>query len=233
MKIPVLVAKFMFLPLLCLTSCGSPPNDTVVDRPQRLMSPAIEKLCNQLYGKNKRGLRVSWKGNVPIVFSFDTSFPPKFAKAVRSAMNTWNKAAGFELFRAEPNTRESSVPANDGQNTLYFLANDEQGQKLRKMVEPLFHEDGTLAVAVISGHANEIVDADIIFDGIANAFSTSRVHVDSFDVESVALHEFGHSLGLIHSDDPSSIMFYGQSPLDFSLRTLDATSVQMLDCEYR
>ena len=234
MKVPAALGKFIILVLWCLTACNSSPNSSVnSDQPQRLMPPEMENLCNRLYGKNKRGMRISWKGDVPIVFSFDVSFPKEFIVAVRSAMDTWNKAAGFELFRAEPNPREDSVPANDGRNTFYFISSGTRGESLYKDIAPLFHEDGGLAVTVVSGQANKIVDADIIFDGIANTFSTLRSPVGSFDVESVALHELGHSLGLGHSDNPSSIMYYGESPLNFSLRTLDLTTVKMLDCEYR
>ncbi|MBK8201635.1 MAG: matrixin family metalloprotease [Bdellovibrionales bacterium] len=128
---------------------------------------------------------------------------------------------------------EIILSRNDGRNTFYFLGNEEHGVKRRKIVEPLFREDGGLAVTVVNGRANEIIDADIIFDGIANNFSTSRNRVGYFDVESVALHELGHSLGLVHNEETSSIMFYGESSVNFSLRTPDATTIQTLDCEYR
>lgn len=235
MKKRIWSTNFLLLTLWWLVACERSSRNAVdaSDRPQRVMSPAIEHLCNQLYAKNTRNKRISWKGNAPILFSFDVSFPEEYIAAVKSAIETWNKAAGFELFRSDPNFRDYSVPANEGRNTFYFLGNDEHGVKLRKIVEPLLREDGGLAVTVVNGRANEIIDADIIFDGIANNFSTSRNRVGYFDVESVALHELGHSLGLVHNEEPSSIMFYGETSVNFSVRTLDATTIQTLDCEYR
>lgn len=235
MKKRIWLTRFMLLTIWWLIACERSSRNTVepTDQPQRVMSPALEHLCSQSYAKNKKAKRISWKKNTPILFYFDASFPEEYITAVKSAMETWNKAAGFELFRSDPNFRDYSLPANDGRNTFHFLGNDEHGVKLRKILGPLFREDGGLAVTVVNGRANEIIDADIIFDGIANAFSTYQIGVGHFDVESVALHELGHSLGLVHSDEPSSIMFYGESSVNFSLRTLDATTVQTLDCEYR
>ncbi|MBK9039946.1 MAG: matrixin family metalloprotease [Bdellovibrionales bacterium] len=234
MKKRIWSTNFLLLTLWWLVACERSSRNAVdaSDRPQRVMSPAIEHLCNQLYAKNIRDKRISWKGNAPILFSFDASFPEEYIAAVKSAIETWNKAAGFELFRSDPNFRDYSVPANDGRNTFYFRKRGARG-KAPKNRRALISRGWGLAVTVVNGRANEIIDADIIFDGIANNFSTSRNRVGYFDVESVALHELGHSLGLVHNEESSSIMFYGESSVNFSLRTLDATTIQTLDCEYR
>lgn len=42
---------------------------------------------------------------------------------------------------------------------------------------------------------------------------------NGFDIETVALHEFGHNLGMLHTDVPGSVMFPFVSP-NFTLRVL-------------
>lgn len=225
---------FVLMVVWVLTACGVQSDPETHDLPQKVMPSEMDKLCSRLYRKNIRGKRVSWKGAVPVTFSFDSSFPPDFVPAVKSAINSWNKAAGFELFRAKEYRAGNSLPANDGQNTFYFLNNDERGSALRADVKSLFREDGSVAVTQLYYRANQIIDTDIIFDGIANSFSNSRFHLNSFDVEAIALHELGHALGLMHNDEnPFSTMFYADSPLSFSFRMIDSTSEQMLDCEYK
>lgn len=213
--------------LLVLTTVGAIACDKrsrrgseETDLPQRVMDPAKEKLCNEVFKKNLRGKRISWKGKLPILFLFDAGFPAGFVPSVKSAAATWNQAAGFELFRIVSEVRPSSKPAHDGINTLYFM---KAGADLKL--------ENDLAVTIVNGRANQITDTDIIFNS-DKEFSASSFHPGSFDMERTALHELGHVLGLVDNKDSSSTMYFGDSSTGFPNRVLDDTAKQSLVCEY-
>ena len=234
-----MILNRLHLPILvlmlagALSACSRQPEEAP-ELPQKVMPPQVEKLCNQLYMTNSKGKRISWKSTGPITFSLDPSFPPEFVPAIQSAMDSWNGAAGYKLFQLRGYRRARSLPGNDTQNTIYFLnENDPASASLRAVAKPLFQEDGTLAATRLFTRANQIIDADIIFNGDAHTFSTSHFHFGSYDMEGVTLHELGHALGLTHNGDPMSLMFYAELPMSFSLREIDSTSKKMLDCEYK
>lgn len=55
-----------------------------------------------------------------------------------------------------------------------------------------------------------IVDADTVFNTPNFTFTTddSSCLFGSIDVESIAMHEFGHFYGLQHSSDPAAVMYH-------------------------
>lgn len=219
--------------VLSVTACGihpaSPKEEP--DAPQKKMSPEVEPVCNRLYNKSPRGRRISWKGAIPIRMNFDPEFPPEFVPVVVAAADTWNKAYGGTLFQILGIRKGTSLPALDRQNTIYFMRKTDTRYAALKAH---FDDDRAVAITNTMVRGNRILDADMIFDGSRRVFSTSRLRVNSFDVEGIALHELGHVLGLAHnSDNPMSTMFDGVSSIGVSVRDLDPVSSQMLDCEYR
>jgi peptidoglycan hydrolase-like protein with peptidoglycan-binding domain len=53
----------------------------------------------------------------------------------------------------------------------------------------------------------------------------------AFDIQSIALHEIGHCLGLVHSNDPSAVMYPTVQP-NFTLRALQMDDIQKFRALY-
>jgi hypothetical protein len=162
--------------------------------------------------------RCSWtKRELTYAFdvdSTDTTGTPEF-EAVRNAMRTW--AAAVQLTFTEvtnegaPDILIGWRPANDPDHTMV---------------------GGTLA------HADFPPDCDIVtanlpkpvhFDDTEHVWSMGAA-VNAFDVETVALHELGHILGLQHSSVNGAVMFPTVSS-NSTLRVLqpdDVAGVQQL-----
>lgn len=102
----------------------------------------------------------------------------------------------------------------DNKNKVYWI---ESGW-------PTEYGKNTLGVTIPAyDHRNNIVDADIVFNGVHFTWSTRQSCQPSqycTDTYSIALHEQGHFLGLDHSTSRSAVMFasYAGTPT----RTLSA-----------
>jgi hypothetical protein len=73
---------------------------------------------------------------------------------------------------------------------------------------------------------NRIVDADIVFwDGAFTFFAGSTGCSGGFYIEDIAVHEFGHALGLGHSTSVDATMYPSVSTCNMRNRTLDADDI--------
>lgn len=115
--------------------------------------------------------------------------------AVRSAFRRWSCVAGSRLRLVEgegPGAKEGE--SGDGRNSVFW------------------DEDGTFGLGVATlgvtlgpssseGEALERTFATIVFNGVHHAWSTTdelSAASDTVDVESIAVHEAGHWIGLDH-----------------------------------
>ena len=83
-----------------------------------------------------------------------------------------------------------------------------------------------IATAYYWSSGARLIDADIVFwDGAFRFFAGTSGCTGGFYVEDIAAHEFGHALGLGHSDVAGATMYPSVSSCDQSPRTLSADDI--------
>ena len=140
---------------------------------------------------------------------------------LQRAASEWRSAGQvpFEFIYGGTTTTQVIAP-NDGVNAVFYL--DQDG-------------GGALATTTWSAFSNgDIAGFDIAFydrDGAMNFVWAQNPNAGQFDIESVGVHEFGHALGMAHSDVSTATMFASVAAGDIQNRTLhsdDIAGVQAL-----
>ena len=152
---------------------------------------------------------IRWPGSSPKV-PFVVNASEDITKQIKAAANTWSKAgANFEFLYKSGHTNTSKATFN-GVNEI-FRGN-------------LGH-NRALAVATIWFNGSQIVEADMTFN---SAFAWSTTGSGGYDIQTVALHEFGHWVGLDHSPIWESIMYYQIKGVQRYLHPVDVAGIQYI-----
>lgn len=155
-------------------------------------SPKRQDSCG--FVQNVYGERVSWKGASEIRFYLHQSVPAEFEMAFRKATETWNTALGKTLIFIDSQKVLSNSPARDGKNIVYYL-NSWELEKASEQARTSLYWVG-----------DQIQEADIRINGLNYSFYWLNSIPGSVSMESLALHELGHVLGLKHNDSSPSVM---------------------------
>lgn len=128
----------------------------------------------------------------------DPVMAPDFAQAIQDASLTWGQVSGspFRFVFGGPSPSVDVTDHANGRNDLYF---DSQLQPFAYAVTYAFE----------SGVA--IQERDVAFNGTIT-WTTNGSPGGAPDVETVALHELGHVLGLLHEDAVPSVMHSSGDP---------------------
>lgn len=140
-----------------------------------------------------------WPGSsLPVPYEINPAGAPSgFSDAVRRANGSWSLVTttdGFGFaYNGQTSRTTADVGVRDGRNDWVWNAS---GAGL---------DDQTLAVtySIIDSRGN-VLESDTEFNG-SQPWATDGSR-RGYDIESVAVHEAGHWLRLIHSDVPGSVM---------------------------
>ena len=201
-----LICVVIILGLFGLVACGPEQN--------------VEQSCE--FVQNSFGERVSWKGELPIVFYLHESFPQQYVPAVEAAMSRWEQTYGMEMFKLAGYTNAPLQPKQDQWNIMYWMNTWEPNRKYEQ------------ARTSIYWLGDKIREADIRFNARDfRYFWGMRPDPSAVDIESLAVHELGHVLGLSHVEDESKgsvmnpVLKYGTFR-----RQISDSDVASLECEY-
>lgn len=137
-----------------------------------------------------RTITLKWARFPVRYFITDRSVPSvsasQFQDAIDRAFNRW-EAVETATVRADFAGFTGALPVSDGMTTLGFVNRPDLD---RVVAATSFTTD------VLSG---EILESDIFFNASLSWSVASPGEENRFDVESIAVHEVGHLLGLAHS----------------------------------
>lgn len=185
--------------------------------------PQFKKQSSCNFMQNAYGERISWKRELPVIIDIDSSVPNSSLDALQAAMDTWEKAAGKQLFKIGT-TVSSGKAREDGRNILYWMDTWEGGK---------LDEQGRTVVRWVGGQLKE---TDILINNSQQSnfqfyWATKSNDGGKVELESLFLHELGHVLGLKHNESPGSVM--DPELRKGQIRTALATpDVDSLYCEY-
>ncbi|MGE0174372.1 MAG: matrixin family metalloprotease [Oligoflexales bacterium] len=222
--------KFAIPMCLMLAACG----------PARGKNPPREgDRAQQSYLWKKRNLPINGRYSLlPIEFYIDQEATTEQQLAIESAAQSWNNAVGFDLLRTsglrenplKSNPTDPFLLLNDGAIGVWF-ANDwswmENSENAAGTTLWCFtHEESEIGASDIYLNADENILGNFL-----KAPELEGLHVDT---ESLALHEFGHLLGLSHTTeewDPNSVMHPVLPP--FAKRQLTDKDIAIVRALYR
>ena len=202
--------------LLALVSCKKGQAFRIGD--QDLFAFGAQDSCH--FNRNALGVRISWKGSMPVNMIIHKSVPEKYDADILSAANRWNSAKGKTLITI---TRDNSVnesPGNDRKNIIYWATDWDQSNRAEQ------------ARTSTNTDLSRIIDSDIKINATNFNYSltTQALSSSGVNLESLLLHEMGHVLGLQHFDSSGVMSPY----LAASKVRLNLSSDELseLSCEY-
>jgi hypothetical protein len=179
--------------------------------------PKSEESCG--FVQNVYGERVSWKNNLPVRMFLHTSVPAELEPSIRAAADTWNRALGKIAIVIEMQKVSGSSASRDGRNVIYYM-NQWEREKSAEQGRTSLYWVGDL-----------IQEADIRINDYNYNFYGATPQPGFVSMESLALHELGHVLGLKHEDaSPSVMATYLRTNQERN--QLQQSDWQSLSCEY-
>lgn len=139
------------------------------------------------------GTQVRWPQGttlLPYIYYPDPRFDSDFKNAVSKAFDSWEKVTGFKFEETFSNgTAKIKIQFESGGRHFHY--------------NPYIV---TWAVAISPPVGRFFLNGNVTW--VSSGDFTNIKELDAVDVETVAVHEIGHLLGLDHSDDKSAVMYH-------------------------
>lgn len=147
--------------------------------------------------------------------TFDAELSDEQELLVADAFETWDMVSGLEITQVAD---DESVDIRVGLSMIDGMASSIGGETLAQATY-WYDSSGTLSKATIEFDIADLPNAD---------YSTDAPESGSWSFFGTALHEIGHTLGLSHTDDPTSIMY----PYALDVVTLSEDDIEIIQVLY-
>jgi predicted Zn-dependent protease len=163
-----------------------------------------------------------WKWSSPVTYTLDStvvSKDPTFQSALTAAEEKWDSHTSKDLF-SSGNAGTGTAGVRDNKNLITF------GN---------YAQNGVIAVTYTwyNPGTRIAVESDMLFDTDFNWGTTGEASL--MDVQNIATHEMGHTLGLsdLYTDSCNTVTMYGYSTEgDTQKRTLEPPDIAGLQLIY-
>lgn len=177
-----------------------------------------QESCNFIVNSQRQ--RVSWNSSSPVTLYIDPSVPTMYYSAIQAAAQDWNKQLGKEVLRIGGVTQQAGLAGRDGQNVIYWSTYWETDRPWEQ------------ARTTVAWLGNQIQDADVKVNATSFQYSAADQAIrGQVDFESLMVHEFGHVLGLVHTEVADSVM-QKSLPDDYLRRQPSDYDIKDAQCEY-
>lgn len=231
------INAFLSVTLLgLLSNCGNPSFEGIVPKSDRNSGYSLDSNGQSASPYNEIHAIGGWDVK-PVVIKFQKNVPSEIREQIERAAATWNTAIGERILVFDGEVPDFNGPLaqryDDNVTTFGYESHWCRTSKTKQVL-------GTTIWRNSETDPHKLTAGDIVFNAEDYLFGDSSVENNSddrelVDAESVALHEFGHLLGLSHIPEEvssASIMnpyiMIGKGRIDRLLAPIDIEMVRFV-----
>jgi hypothetical protein len=160
------------------------------------------------------------------VLSFRTH--PEYVTAIDSSFGTWRSPGEIKVDFMAMGCSSTSRNENDGINNIVLVTQNWPYDSAAIAVTRNFY------IANNSSRGGQILDSDILFNGVDHQFTTSG-EAGKHDIQNIITHEIGHFLGLGHEvvpKDTDATMYEVANTGEINKRSLNSNDLGGIRAAY-